>query len=124
MFYAQFEELESFTKFGTQLDKETMTRIKRGQAIRLVLEQRQYQTMSAAEQVAIFMATNAGLLDGLDSEANKAAQEKIIQILAAQFADVAAQVEARQKIAPEKAAEMLSAWRIALTDEGLDADVA
>lgn len=124
LFYAQFEELESFTKFGTQLDKETMTRIKRGQAIRLVLEQRQYQTMSAAEQVAIFMATNAGLLDGLDSEANKAAQEKIIQILAAQFADVAAQVEARQKIAPEKAAEMLSAWRIALTDEGLDADVA
>ena len=124
LFYAQFEELESFTKFGTQLDKETMTRIKRGQAIRLVLEQRQYQTMSAAEQVAVFMATNAGLLDGLDSEANKAAQEKIIQILAAQFADVAAQVEARQKIAPEKAAEMLSAWRIALTDEGLDADVA
>ncbi len=124
LFYAQFEELESFTKFGTQLDKETMTRIKRGQAIRLVLEQRQYQTMSAAEQVAVFMATNAGLLDGLDSKANKAAQEKIIQILAAQFADVAAQVEARQKIAPEKAAEMLSAWRIALTDEGLDADVA
>lgn len=124
LFYAQFEELESFTKFGTQLDKETMTRIKRGQAIRLVLEQRQYQTMSAAEQVAVFMATNAGLLDGLDSEANKAAQQKIIQILAAQFADVAAQVEARQKIAPEKAAEMLSAWRVALTDEGLDADVA
>ncbi len=117
LFYAQFEELESFTKFGTQLDAETMTRIKRGQAIRLVLEQRQYQTLTAAEQIAVFMATNAGLFDGMDNENNKDAQQKVLNILHAQFPDVIKQIENRQKISPEKAAEMLASWQAALSDE-------
>lgn len=125
LFYAQFEELESFTKFGTQLDADTMLRIKRGRAIRLVLEQRQYQTLTAAEQIAVFMATNEGLLDDLDSEANKAAQQKIIKILHTQFNKVIKQIENRQKIKPETAAEMLTAWKAALSpNEGLANDVA
>ena len=38
LFFAQFEELESFAKFGTQMDTETTKRLKRGQAIRSVLQ--------------------------------------------------------------------------------------
>ncbi len=124
LFYSQFEELESFTKFGTQLDKETQARIRRGQAIRFVLEQRQYQVMSAPDQIAVFMATNAGLFDSLDAEQNKSAQAHILEIWHAQFADVIDAVVARQKIMPEKAAEIIAAFTLALQQKGLLADVA
>ncbi|MBP1532218.1 MAG: F0F1 ATP synthase subunit alpha, partial [Alphaproteobacteria bacterium] len=67
LFYAQFEELEAFTKFGTQLDKETQQRILRGQAIRRVLEQRQFALLSAAEQIAVFASANAGIFDGMNT---------------------------------------------------------
>ena len=124
LFYAQFEELESFSKFGTQLDAETVKRIRRGQAIRQVLEQRQYQTLSAAEQVAIFMATNAGLFDGLSVEESGRAQQKVLEVLHTQFVDVISAVNRRQKIAPELSEQMLNAWRIVLAEEGINADVA
>jgi F-type H+-transporting ATPase subunit alpha len=124
LFYAQFEELESFSKFGTQLDAETLQRIKRGQAIRQVLEQRQYQTLSAAEQVAIFMATNAGLFDGISVEENGRAQQKVLEVLHTQFVDVVNAVNRRQRIAPEVVEQMLSAWRSVLAGEEISADVA
>lgn len=120
LFYAQFEELEAFTKFGTQLDTATGERIKRGQAIRLVLTQRQYQTMSAADQIAVFMATNAGLFDGLDAAQNKRAQEVIIEIWHAGFGDVINAINAKQKITAEKRVEILTAFTQALQHEGLN----
>lgn len=124
LFYSQFEELESFTKFGTQLDKETMDRIKRGQAIRLVLEQRQFHTMPAADQIAVFTATNAGLFDGLDAEKNKIAQQKVLDVFHTQFKDVTKNIEKRQKVSAEKNAEMLIAFENILLHEGITSNVA
>ncbi len=124
LFYSQFEELESFTKFGTQLDKETQGRIKRGQAIRLVLEQRQFKTIPATDQIAIFLATNAGLFDGLDADANRKAQKKVLEVFHAQFKNVIKNVDNRQKISPEKSAELLTAFERILQHEGLVENVA
>lgn len=120
LFYAQFEELEAFTKFGTQLDAATQERIRRGQAIRLVLTQRQYHTMAAADQIAVFMATNAGLFDGLDASQNKRAQEVVIEIWHAGFSDVIRAINAKQKITAEKRVEILTAFAQALQHEGLN----
>lgn len=120
LFYAQFEELEAFTKFGTQLDVATQERIKRGQAIRLVLTQRQYHTMSATDQIAVFMATNAGLFDDLDIEQNRRAQEIVIEIWHAGFNDVISAINAKQKITAEKRVEILASFVQALKHEGLN----
>ena len=98
LFYAQFEELESFTKFGTQLDKETQARINRGQAIRRVLEQRQFVLMTASEQIAVFAAANAGLFDGMSSEENLSAQQKIIKVLHEKFPHFEKAVYRREKL--------------------------
>ena len=86
LFYSQFEELEAFTKFGTQLDKNTLMRLNRGRAIRFVLEQKQYSPLSAAEQIAVFTATNAGLFDGLETEQNKLAQQIVCDVFKTKFA--------------------------------------
>ena len=58
LFYSQFEELESFSKFGVQLDEETQRKLNRGRAIRNVLQQVQYKPMDVATQVAVFLYVN------------------------------------------------------------------
>ena len=79
--YSQFEELESFSSFGTRLDESTQRSLERGQRIRLVLNQPQHQPIPVVEQIAVLMSTMEGLLDKV--ELDKIAEaEKIIRNLA------------------------------------------
>jgi F-type H+-transporting ATPase subunit alpha len=77
--YAQFEELETFSRFGTRLDEATRQTLERGKRVREALKQRQYDPISVAEQIGIFLAVNSGLFDSLDLEAIPAAEEAIRQ---------------------------------------------
>ena len=123
LFYSQFEELESFTKFGTQLDKETKKRINRGRAIRAVLEQSRFEPLTAPEQIAVFMATNAGLFDALSVEDNKKAQKIVREVLLSQFSREVEDILNRQKLTDKTQEEMTTAFKSALNNEGLNLDV-
>jgi len=61
--YAQFLELEVFTRFGTMVDARTRKVIEHGKRVRAVLGQRQFQPLSLGEQVALLCALNDGVLD-------------------------------------------------------------
>ena len=61
--YNQFQELEAFSKFGTQLDKETLSQLTRGERVRQILKQRQYRPLPAPIQEVIILAVTSGLLD-------------------------------------------------------------
>jgi F-type H+-transporting ATPase subunit alpha len=63
--YAQFLELEVFTRFGTMLDARTRKVIEHGRRIRAVLRQPQFAPISLGEQVALLLAISEGLLDEL-----------------------------------------------------------
>ena len=63
--YAQFLELEVFTRFGTMVDERTRKVIEHGRRIRAVLAQRQFEPLSLGEQVALLCALNGGVLDGM-----------------------------------------------------------
>jgi len=117
LFYAQFEELESFTKFGTQLDKETQQRIVRGQAVRRVLQQRHFLLLTAAEQIAIFAATNAGLFDGLSAEKTAHAQEVILRVLHSQFKKLIHEIDAGSKLTAGETEKMIQAFAQVLQGE-------
>lgn len=116
LFFAQFEELESFAKFGTQMDAETTKRLKRGQAIRSVLQQIQYQPMNVAEQIAIFLATNAGLLDNIGEKDVLKAQEIIARTLKRQFAPVIKSILKKEKLSEETKQDLISAFETALKE--------
>jgi F-type H+-transporting ATPase subunit alpha len=64
--YSQFQELEAFSKFSTRLDEETRQTIDRGQRVREILKQNQYDNIPVFEQIAIMIAVSSGLLDQLD----------------------------------------------------------
>jgi len=63
--YAQFLELEVFTRFGTMVDERTRKVIEHGRRIRAVLGQRQFAPLSLGEEVALLCALSAGVLDGV-----------------------------------------------------------
>lgn len=64
--YSQFEELETFARFGTRMDEETRKTLERGRRVRNILKQPQYELLSVAEQIAVFIAVNQGILDSVD----------------------------------------------------------
>lgn len=61
--YAQFLELEVFTRFGTMVDDRTRKNIEHGRRIRAILRQRQFAPLSLGEQVALLFALSENLLD-------------------------------------------------------------
>lgn len=114
LFYSQFEELESFTKFGTQLDKETMGRLNRGKAIRAILEQKQYSPMKASDQIAVFSATNAGLFDNLSAQNIKKAEKIVCEVFNTHFKDLIRDINNSKKISAEQVEKMVEEFSQAL----------
>jgi len=114
LFFSQFEELESFAKFGTQMDAATTERLRRGQAIRAVLQQIQYAPMPAADQIALFLATNEGLLDTVPESKIKTAQDIIVKTFHQQFSGVVSAINRREKIGDDTKQKMIAAFHKAL----------
>jgi len=67
--YAQFLELEIFTRFGGMPDARVKTQLARGMCIRAILNQKRHAPVPLAEQVALVLAVQSGLLDLLSPEA-------------------------------------------------------
>jgi len=63
--YAQFLELEVFTRFGAMVDERTRRTIEHGRRIRAILVQPEYQAHSLSQQVAFLLAVDEGKLDKL-----------------------------------------------------------
>ena len=61
--YAQFLELEVFTRFDTMVDERTRKLIEHGRRIRAILRQPQYGPLPLGEQVALLLAVAQGTLD-------------------------------------------------------------
>lgn len=64
--YAQFLELEAFTRFGGLVDERTRLTVERGRQLRVLLAQRQGHPRSLAAEVALLLAHSENLTEGLD----------------------------------------------------------
>jgi F-type H+-transporting ATPase subunit alpha len=63
--YAQFLELEMFTRFGGMPDTRVRDRLTRGARIRAILDQPQHAPLRLVDEVALILALQSGLLDPL-----------------------------------------------------------
>jgi F-type H+/Na+-transporting ATPase subunit alpha len=77
--FSQFEELESFARFGTRLDTSTRQTIEHGRRIRECLKQSESQPMSLTEQIVVLVALVTGLLDAVPLEKMSDAERAIRQ---------------------------------------------
>lgn len=65
---AQFDDLQAFAQFASDLDKATQDQLARGQRLRELLKQPQYSPLAVFEQVAILYAGINGYLDEIPVE--------------------------------------------------------
>jgi F-type H+/Na+-transporting ATPase subunit alpha len=63
--YSQFEELETFAKFGTRLDEHTRNIIEHGRRIRECLKQPASAPIPLSHQIVVLLALTNGLMDGI-----------------------------------------------------------
>jgi F-type H+-transporting ATPase subunit alpha len=76
--YAQFEELESFARFGARLDEVTRHVIEHGRRIRASLKQTEASPLSVPEQIALLFALNARLFDPVPLERMRDAEQAVL----------------------------------------------
>jgi F-type H+/Na+-transporting ATPase subunit alpha len=65
---AQFDELQAFAQFASDLDQATRNQLSRGQRLREILKQPQYSPLTVSEQVAIIYCGINGYLDDIPVE--------------------------------------------------------
>ena len=89
--YAQFEELETFARFGARLDEDTRKTIEHGRRIRACLNQPEYSPVAVPAQIAILLTLTAKLFDAVPLGHMKQAEKAVLE--AAQ--DIPAEIVAR-----------------------------
>ena len=78
--YAQFEDLEAFSRFGTRLDDQTQSTITHGERIRSWLKQKPLDHISVIEQITVLFALIGGKFDTVALEQMVSAQLAVRQI--------------------------------------------
>jgi F-type H+-transporting ATPase subunit alpha len=82
--YAQFEELETFARFGAHLDAATQKVIDHGHRIRACLKQPELDPVSVPAQIAILLALADGVFDAIEMDSVPDA-EHLIRVAADQI---------------------------------------
>jgi len=75
--YAQFEELESFARFGTRLDEATRHVLEHGRRIRACLQQGEFDLFTVPEQLLVLLALTADLFDAVPMESMQQAEMSV-----------------------------------------------
>jgi F-type H+-transporting ATPase subunit alpha len=78
--YSQFEELESFARFGARLDDNSQKIIERGQRIRAFLQQPESSPIAVAAQITILLALINGLFDSVTLLDIQVAQQELSNV--------------------------------------------
>jgi F-type H+-transporting ATPase subunit alpha len=122
--YAQFLELEVFTRFGTMVDERTKHRIEHGRRIRAILAQPEFHPLSAVEQVGLLLAVGEGKLDGIALEQVGAFKKQIGDRLKEVAARGVARVSQSGELCDEDRADFLRAIDSLVSDLTATADEA
>jgi F-type H+-transporting ATPase subunit alpha len=82
--YSQFEELETFARFGARLDEDSRKVIEHGRRIRACLKQPEFAPVPMPAQIAVLLALTDELFDGVPldrmADAERAVREAAAEI--------------------------------------------
>jgi F-type H+-transporting ATPase subunit alpha len=99
--FAQFEELETFSRFGVRLDERTRRALRNGRRVREVLKQPQATPLPVIDQVPVLVAVVEGLLDDVTLHRIAEAQELLMPAFnASRTSRPSSPVESRSPMTP------------------------
>ncbi len=78
---AMFRELEAFAKFGSDLDKSTQAKLKRGSLLTEILKQPQFHPIPVEKQIVLIYAATNGFLDDIPLTAIKRYEKEYYEFL-------------------------------------------
>ena len=99
--YAQFEELETFSRFGARLDEDTRKIIEHGRRIRACLIQPEFSPVSVPAQIAVLLALTAELFDRVPLDRMTDAERALREAAADIPADVRDRLVTADKLSDE-----------------------
>ena len=109
--YAQFLELETFTRFGGMPDTRIRHQLTRGARIRAILEQPQHVPLRLVEEVALALAVQSGVLDELPLPAIAAFRQGLRETLDRDINGIVQQIQETGAIAGPGQQAILEALR-------------
>ena len=100
--YAQFSELEIFTRFGATVVKETQRKIERGRRIREVLKQQRLNPLTGGEQALIMLAVQRGFIDDIPVDKLAPFEKRLRDDIAPRHDDVLAKVDDGEELTDDE----------------------
>jgi len=114
--YAQFEELESFARFGARLDENTLKIIEHGRRIRTCLKQPEFAPVSVPAQITVLLALAEGLFDKVALDRMSVAEQLLREVAADIPAPLSARLVSAKKLSDEDRATIVQLACNALVD--------
>jgi F-type H+-transporting ATPase subunit alpha len=112
--YAQFEELETFSRFGARLDDDTRKIIDHGRRIRACLIQPEFAPVDVPAQIAILLALTARLFDQVPLERMKDAEQALRKAAADIPAELCERLISADKLSDEDRKAIIEIARTSL----------
>jgi F-type H+-transporting ATPase subunit alpha len=112
--YSQFEELETFARFGTHIDENTRAVIDHGRRIRACLKQPEFQPVSVPVQIAILLALGGKLFDRVPLEKMEEAESAVRGAAAKLPAELNARLEGNESLGDADRKVVMNMARAAL----------
>ena len=114
--YAQFEELETFARFGARLDEDTRKIIEHGRRIRACLKQAEFAPVSMPAQIAVLLALTAELFDDVPLDRMTEAEQAVRTAAAEIPSEVSERLETAEKLSDEDRKAIIEIARQALKE--------
>jgi F-type H+-transporting ATPase subunit alpha len=112
--YAQFEELETFARFGARLDDDTRKIIEHGRRIRACLKQPEFAPVTVPAQITVLLALTANLFDPVPLDQMTDAGHAVREAATTIPAEVSARFETAAKLSDEDKKTVVEIARKAL----------
>lgn len=112
--YSQFEELETFARFGTRLDEDTRRTLERGRRVRESLKQPQYAPVPVEEQIAVLICVTRGVLDDIPLDGVADAEQTIRRATVNQLPELCKRIRRGEKLSDQDTNAIIQAARQAL----------
>jgi F-type H+-transporting ATPase subunit alpha len=119
--FAQFEELETFARFGARLDEDTRKVIEHGRRIRASLKQPELSPVSMSAQIAVLLALTARLFDEVPLERMANAEQAVREAAANLQAELRERLESADELSGEDRETIVEIGRQALEAFSSDA---
>jgi F-type H+-transporting ATPase subunit alpha len=120
---SQYRDLEAFAQFGSELDPETQRSLARGERLVEMLNQRERQPLSVADQVASIYSGTGGYLDRIKTDRVQEFLERLLESLHANQSDLIERINDSGQLSDEDEKALGEAIATAIEDFGPDFDV-